>query len=236
MDGAKRNEGTFSLCCAKGHFAPTHGLRSRVGGLLLVAALSSSAVGQDVTLADLEGVVIEAQFLRQQNFIRQGRERTNQLQNDLQIEIGFAGNLQQTVSPTAYTANGVMKGKTTSGSWTIEQSREIVTRGGGHGIWIFANRTLTFLRTFKGGGLKREFTFTRGADGLHCTAIETFAYEQGVRGIHLDSGINDMPIVILSTKPISATCRVKAATPQSRNDLPGRVPQLHQYQDHGGRQ
>jgi hypothetical protein len=229
MDGTTRNwEDTFSLRI----FVPTHGLCSRVGGLLLVAALSSSALGQDVTLADLEGVVIEARFLRQQTFIREGRERTNQVQNDVHIEIGFAGNIQQTVSPTAYTANGARKGKTTSGAWIIEQPRELASRGGGHGVWIFADRALTFLRTFKGGALKRIFAFARGADGLHCTGTETFAYEQGVHGIHLDSGINGMPIVILSTKPISATCRIKTTTPQSSNDRAGSPGVAPQYQGH----
>jgi hypothetical protein len=179
--------------------------------LLLLAAISSPASGQAVTLADLEGALVEVRFLRQQTISREGRELSNQFQNDLKIEIGPADTIRQTNSPTAYTTRGTRTGKTTSGSWTLERPQETPTRGGGHGIWIFADGTLTFLRTFQGGALKRVFAFTRGAGGLTCTATQTFAREQGVRGIVLDSGIDNVPTVILSTKPISAMCRIKTA-------------------------
>jgi hypothetical protein len=53
------------------------------------------------------------------------------------------------------------------------------------------------------------FTFTRAAGVIDCTAGQTFAFEQGVRGIVRRSGIDGEPIIILSAKPISSTCRVK---------------------------
>jgi hypothetical protein len=192
-------------------FASTRGLHAGYSGLALLTLIVYPASAQHITLADLEGAVIEARFLRQQTIFREGHHRSNQFQNDLKIEIGPADKIQQTNNPTAYTVRGIRKGKTTSGSWTIERPRETESRGGGHSMWIFADGTLTFLRTFKGGGLKRVFAFSRDASGLGCTASQTFAHEQGVRGIHLDSSIGDVPVVILSTKPISAMCRVKTA-------------------------
>jgi hypothetical protein len=108
--------------------------------MLFLAAISP-ALGQAVTLADLEGALVEVRFLRQQTIFREGREISNQFQNDLKIEIGPADT-------------------------------------------------------------------TRGAGGLNCTASQSFAREQGIRGIILDSGIDNVPTVIVSTKPISSRCRV----------------------------
>jgi hypothetical protein len=194
---AQCNPGQMSSHCAtERRFAPTRRLHAGYGVLLLLAVIPDPALGQQVTLADLGGVVIEARLLRQQTLFREGREVSNQFQNDLKIEIGLSDRIQQMNSPTAYTARGIRKGKTTSGSWTIERSRETVTRGGGHSMWIFADGTLTFLRTFKGGALKRVFAFARSSNRLNCTASRTFVHEQGVRGIHLDSGIDDVPTVI----------------------------------------
>jgi hypothetical protein len=175
---------------------------------LAAAVISSPAAEKPVSFDDLKGVVIETRFLRQQTLLREGREVSNQFQTDLKIEIGSPDRIHQTISQTAYTARGTRKGKTMSGSWTLEHPQETTTRGGGHSVWIFADGTLTFLRTYQGGALKRFFTFTRISAGLACTGGENFAREQGVRGIVLNSGIDGVPTVILSTKPVSSTCRV----------------------------
>jgi hypothetical protein len=100
--------------------------------LLLLGACPAS--GQALTFAELEGAVIEARFLRQQTLLREGREVSNQFQNDLKIEIGPADRIQQTINPTAYTQRGTRKGKTTSGSFTVEHAREIPSRGGATGF------------------------------------------------------------------------------------------------------
>jgi hypothetical protein len=176
--------------------------------LFFLAAIFSPRA-QEVMLADLEGAIIEARFLRHQTLIREGHEVSNQLQTDLKIEIGPADKIRQTLSPTVHTVRGIRKGKPTSGEWTLERARETVTRGGGHTVWFFSDGALTFLRTFQGGALKRVFTFTSGPGGLSCTGTENFVREQGVRGIHLNSGFDDVPVIILTARPISATCRVK---------------------------
>ena len=177
--------------------------------LLLLQTTNGPTLGQEaVALVDLEGAVIEARFLRQQTIIREGREVSNRFQNDLRIDMGPGGKIQQTISPTAYTKRGTRRGKTTSGSWTIGQVREVASRGGGHGVFNFADANLTFFRSFRGGAMKRVFAFTRGAIGLSCSATETFLHEEGVRGIQLDSALDNVPITILSSNPISANCRI----------------------------
>jgi hypothetical protein len=116
--------------------------------LLLLAAISP-AWGQPVTLADLEGIVIEARLVRQQTHLREGRERSSQVQDDFTIEIGPAGSIHQTINPTSHTARGSRKGKTVSGSFTLERPQETTNSGGGHAVWIYEDGTLTFLRTFQ---------------------------------------------------------------------------------------
>jgi hypothetical protein len=49
--------------------------------------------------------------------------------------------------------------------------------------------------------------------GLSCTAAnQTFALEHGVHGIVRRSGIDDVPVTILSAKFIAATCRVEMSS------------------------
>jgi len=173
-----------------------------------LSVISASAWGEAVLLFDIEGTVIEIKNLRQQTLRREGRDVSNQLQSDIRITIGAGGTIHMTGTPTAYTKRGVRKGKTTSGKWTVEQTREVKTRGGGHGVWIFEDAKLTFLRTYKGGAMKRTIAFARGADGLTCNYNETFVREVGVGGIVLESAIDGVPTTILSAKQISSTCRV----------------------------
>ena len=63
--------------------------------------------------------------------------------------------------------------------------------------------------------------FTRDAGGLTCSATQTFVHEQGVRGIVLESGIDGVPAIILSTKPLSSSCRVSKQPKTVRNDASG---------------
>src|SRR5262249_13727184 len=144
--------------------------------------------------------------------LRNGREGSSQVQDDFTVEIGYAGSIHQTVRPVAYSVRGRREGKIQSGVFTLERPRETRNSGGGHAVWIFEEETLTFLRAFQGGAIKRTFAFTRTLDGLNCIAGQSFAFEQGVRGIVRLSGIDNEPIIILSAKPVSSTCRVKTMT------------------------
>ena len=103
---------------------------------------------------------------------------------------------------------GTRTGKATGGTWTLEQPRTLKNRGGGHGVWIFENGTLTNLRTFKGGAFKKTIAFARTADGLNCSATEILLREDGVTGVNLTSAFDGRPSQIMNSKQISSTCRV----------------------------
>jgi hypothetical protein len=175
---------------------------------LFVPAALSPAWAQPMTLADLEGAVIDVRLLREQRISREGREFSNQFQSDFKLEIGPAGRIRSTFSPTAYTSKGTRTGKVMSGWFTLEQPREVKTSGSGHGVWIFDDGTLTYLRTFHGGGLKMVVTFARNTGEFTCRASESFLREEGVRGIVLESAIDGVPAIVLSAKPISGNCRI----------------------------
>ena len=81
-------------------------------------------------------------------------------------------------------------------------------RGGGHGVWTFEDGTLSFLRILKGGAIRWNVVFERDGGALKCKAAENLVREEGVRGIITQSALDDVPMVILSAKQISSTCRV----------------------------
>jgi hypothetical protein len=187
------------------------GRRRHLRPLCLAAALgviSASAWAQAVTLSDIEGTLVEVRYLRQQTIIRDGREFSNQFQNDYRLSIGANGDLTITGVGTSYSKRGVRRGKGISGQWKLEQAQKTKWRGGGHGVWLFADGTLTFLRTYKGGALKRTIAFAHGAKGLTCKATESLVREVGVAGIVLESGVDGRLMTIVSSKQISSSCRV----------------------------
>jgi hypothetical protein len=178
--------------------------------LCLVAALgviSTSVWGEAVTLLDLEGTVVEVRSKRAQQVRRKGREFSNQLESELRIEFKAGGTTHIAIASTTYGKGGVRKGKARSGMWTLDQARTLKSHGGGHGVWLFENGTLTNLRTYQGGALKRTITFAQGSNGLSCRATESMAREDGVTCLIL-AGSDGRPSQILSFKQISSTCRV----------------------------
>jgi len=173
-----------------------------------LGVISASAWGQAVTLPDIEGAVIEVRLLRQQTIRREGQEVSNQAQTDMRVAIGSGGNIQISVTPTGHSKRGTRVGKPTSGTFVLDETRGMNIGGGGHGVWTFDSGTLTFLRIFKGGALKRTMAFARTAEGLTCQANENLVREEGVKGVVTESPFDGVPIVILSAKQISSTCRV----------------------------
>lgn len=72
------------------------------------------------------------------------------------------------------------------------------------------------LRTYKGaGGYKRTIAFERKDGAFTCTARETHVREEGVGRIVLRSAIDDAPIVVVSAKMASSTCKVTMKKPSS---------------------
>jgi hypothetical protein len=179
--------------------------------LLALTALSASASAEEaVTFGELEGSIVEARIIGHQVIRRDGRNISVRFQNDVTLAIGSDGKIDQAISPTADTPRGRRHGPTRRSSHTLERPGDLKgLLGGGDGVFVFTDGTLTWLRTFKGGGFKRTTTFARGAEGLTCTAIDSFARENGVGSIVLNSSIDGQQTEIVSYKPLSSTCRVK---------------------------
>ena len=155
--------------------------------------------------------------MHQQVLRREGREFPARLESDLTLLIGPGDQIQRTWTRTIHTPRGKIQGKPQTNLIKLERTRELGSMGGGHGVVVFGDGTLTFLRTLKGGALKRDVAFTRGAQGLACIATEAFVRESGVGAIFFDSSIDGVPMIVVSAKQISSTCRVttgKAVTTQ----------------------
>jgi hypothetical protein len=92
------------------------------------------------------------------------------------------------------------------------------------GVVLFEGGGLSFLRTFKRGALTPTIAFSRRANGLSCTAEETFAREEGVGDLAMNSAIDDTLVTIISYKQISSTCRVvkEGETPNAGDRARGR--------------
>jgi hypothetical protein len=184
-----------------------------IAPLLLLLSSAAPARSQQVTFADLDKALIEAHVVRQQVVRRNGREFPVRNESELQLVIGPGTKIQQTWTPTTHSAGGTKRGRSGTSSFTLEQSRDVGSQGGGKALYLFAEATLTFMRTFKGGAFKRTIAFFRGKDGLTCVAAESFAREEGVGTIFLESWTDGAPVTIVSWKQLSSTCRITADKP-----------------------
>jgi hypothetical protein len=171
-------------------------------------AATNAKPNDPVTFVELAGSVIEAKLVRDQVVRREGRTFPVRSQDDVKLVIGADNRIEQSVTVTSDTPRGQRKGPTRTGVYTLGEQRAIGTLGGGNGILTFEDGVLTFIRTFKEGAVKRTFAFSRSPDGLSCTANQTFAREGGVGDLHMNSAIDDTPVIIVSFKQISSTCRV----------------------------
>jgi hypothetical protein len=194
--------------------------RRYIGPICVAAALgliSASAWGEAaVSLADLEGTVVEVRSKHSRVVRREGRDIPNQVQRDWRITFMSDGKFHSTTTPTVYGKGGVRKGKTTAGIYTLEQAKFVKPRGGGHALWLFEDGTLTHLRTFQGGGTKRTIAFAHAIDGLSCRATESIVREDGVTGVIAADG-DGRQLQILASKQISSNCRI---TKQGQAPIP----------------
>ncbi|MET0631483.1 MAG: hypothetical protein ABWY47_17655 [Xanthobacteraceae bacterium] len=184
-----------------------------VAPALLLLTISAPAWGQAVTFAELDGSLIEAHIVRQQVIRREAKEFPVRIENNLQLVIGPGDKIQQTVTATSHTPRGIKRGETRTSLHTLERPREVRSQGGGNALYVFLDGTLTFLRTYKGGAYRRAFAFGRGKEGLTCAVTEAFAREDGVGAISLDSFVDGVPTIVVSSKPLSSSCRIAAGRP-----------------------
>ena len=167
-----------------------------------------AARGEELTFADLDGAVVEARFVRERMNRIQGREFEVRVDTDVKLVIGPGERIERTIAITMHTPRGIKKSPTEKSVHALEKPTETLSRGGGHGVFVFVDGALTAMRTFKSGGLRLTIAFSRGEQSLTCNATQAYARENGVDRIVLENPIDGLPTVILSSKQISSTCQV----------------------------
>jgi hypothetical protein len=165
-------------------------------------------LGQAVTFADLEGTAVDITFINDRISLRDGQEISVRMEQNVKLVLGPGGTIHSTAVNTAHSPRGVRQGQPRTGTSKLSQPRQLQNLGGGHGVWVFIDGTLTFLRTYKGGAYRQSIAFARNSNGFSCTARAAFMRENGVGKIVLDSAVGDGEVTILNDKPVSSSCRV----------------------------
>ena len=176
------------------------------------AATSQAVTPGAVTFDQLEGFIVEANIVRDQLTQRDGRQVPQQAHTSWRLVIGPGLSIQSTVNATFHNPHGQSKAEPVTGSFILDQSRHVGSRGGGQGMWHFEEGTLTFTRTFEQGAFRIKFAFSRKDEGLSCQASESFARENGTGPIAMRSAIDGQPVTIVRAKQISSNCRVFKGT------------------------
>jgi hypothetical protein len=174
---------------------------------LVLFAFCSSAVCEPVTFNDLAGLDITANMYRAQDIRREGRSISMKVDQRWQISVNGDNTIAMTVDTTFHTPQGTRKAPPNSGSFTLDEAREVRSRGGGKGAWAFANSALTFTRTFPSGAFRVNLELSRNGDEITCTAKEAFARE-GNKNIVVESPFGG-EVTILSAKQLSSDCSIK---------------------------
>ena len=133
---------------------------------MLLSALSASAWGQAVTLADLDGAFVELNLKSQVEGRRNGKAFTSQSEAVWKLVLGPGTTGFSSATTITHGDKGVRVSDPRRGSFTLGRPGSITSFGGGYYLWTFENGTLTFLRTYKAGGQKTHISFTRSAEGL----------------------------------------------------------------------
>jgi hypothetical protein len=155
------------------------------------------------------GTTITSTVWRAQTQRGNGKEYSGKAKNDVEIIFGNLGDpVQFTQTGRWFGKNGPTSTWAASGSGFLGKPHTSPTGGGGHGVGFLHNGTLYYIRTYKAGGFKFEFKLSRTPKGLTCTSRETYLKELGASAIHRNSDVSGRPLVIVSSKQISSTCRV----------------------------
>jgi hypothetical protein len=163
-----------------------------------------AAVGQTVTLADLQGATIRNRVIYQQEGLRaDGQPFLNQATFDNTVTINSENSL---TNATAITVEGRVV-NSFSGTFALGKPKEVRRSGGGHAVFVFEGGKLTLLSTFKAGGFKRTITFARAAGGLRCSVSAPFARESGAPIFDWTTGSGSR-VRTTSIKPMSSSCEV----------------------------
>jgi hypothetical protein len=183
--------------------------------LAITASMSLAAPpasAQTVTFADLEGAVIEASVTSHQKRLNDGEEKSGQVRQDWRFVIGPGERLQYHSTVTSFGRGGGSRSSTPeTGTARLGRPGQAKNFGGGDGVWVFEDSTLTFLRTYRGeGGYRRSIRFRRDAGGFSCTITTAFARENGRGSIRFTSPVDGASAEILDARTIASSCRVAA--------------------------
>jgi len=179
----------------------------RTGLLIAMLAVTSfvPALSQPITIADLDGWLIEATITREQvNWVKD-RESKITVDQSWSVELGPGLQIKHTSRPQA---RGRPEALANVGTFRLDEAREIGSSGGGMGRWSLEGGTLTWTRTFVQGAHRSEFALARKDQGFDCSAKDFFARESGTGKVTLWSPGAGTMITVVSWRQISATCRV----------------------------
>ena len=175
--------------------------------LVCFGATSAGAqTTQTVQFKDLEGSMIEAEFVYSRTFRVQDRVRSNELLSQFNLAIGPGDALKQTVASTIIAPNGREKNTNSSADFILGKPRRAAN---GPVVWRFENGTLTRLQSLLSGARRISFVLKREGGKLTCTVDAAFAREEGMGEIETKSTSRPGATVQwLDIKQKSATCRV----------------------------
>ena len=182
--------------------------------VLWPALVPAKSFAGAITITDLAGATVEANINRRQNMQREGRAYSVQTHQNWKFEIHADRTIDMTVSTTFQGPRGVRKAPPNAGRFSLEESRDVRSRGGGQGMWSFDEGTLHFTRTFPSGAYRAHFSFSRSETGINCEVTEAFAREDSSKPITLASPVDGGRVSIIDSKQEPSDCRVKLGKPQ----------------------
>jgi hypothetical protein len=188
-------------------------IRSVAATLIAAATAWPAALpawGQAVTLAELQGAVLDVSAVHQEKMIRNGQTLYPRIHTTGQVTVGPGDTVTQSFQNTAVFPDGRTRaGPQRSGTFTLGKPK--TTAVGDDALWLFSNGSLVRLRVHGRGGAgghKMTIAFRRTPGGLTCAFSMPMARETGVGEIRKDAEIDGSRIQILEFKRISSSCRV----------------------------
>jgi hypothetical protein len=178
--------------------------------VLALAWLSfvSSARAQQVSFEDLKGRTIEVTTVQLRHIRTIGGEAQQRTTHFMKTVVAPDGKILHSHTLNHETLSGPARpgSMTHSGAFTLEKPQKFRD---GTAVFIFSEGSLVRLRTIDTGGQRWTVAFARDGDKFTCKADGGFAREDGRGAIQSTSSLTGNPVVILSVKPVSSSCRVR---------------------------
>jgi hypothetical protein len=172
-------------------------------GLLLVI-LTTPASAQEIALEELRGATVSVTVTRSVRLQRGDRQDVELLEDMFDLTFG-PDNVVQFVQARKTIGRG--RSRPLQKSYTVKIDSVRKARAG-HAALVYLNGTLTWMRTLSKGARKFEIKFARSPAGLTCTVRRLWMQEMGADSIVSQNPRTKAPIVIVSERQISQTCRV----------------------------